>query len=77
MKVKELIALLEKEDPELQVVVDGYEGGYDSLKKIQNVCILENQHKLKEPSSLWYIGEYKECVYGDISETAILLPRSS
>jgi hypothetical protein len=32
MKVKKLIELLEREDPEMRILVDGYEGGYDDIK---------------------------------------------
>lgn len=77
MKIKELISLLEKEDQDLQVVVDGYEGGYDSLKKLDKVCITKNTKKEKDPASLWYLGEYNECISDENSEHAILLPRSS
>lgn len=78
MKVKELIKLLQKEDPDKRLVTAGYEGGYDELEELQYVCITPNQNKLKEPDKLWYLGEFKECIKNtDKQEIAILLPRKS
>jgi hypothetical protein len=75
MKVKELIELLKKENPEQKVVVNGYEGGYDELDSLQYVCISLNPDKLKEPDKLWYYGDYEECIYVEGEEMAILFPR--
>ena len=44
MKVKELIEQLSKMDPEAMVVVDGYEGGVDELKKITEEEVYLNVH---------------------------------
>ena len=77
MKVKELIKLLQKEDPEKRIVTDGYEGGYDELDKLQYVCISPNPDKIKEPDKLWYLGQFEECIYTEGEEMAILLPRKS
>jgi hypothetical protein len=45
MKVKELIQELQKLDPELLVVVAGYEGGVDELKNITQYKIELDAHK--------------------------------
>ena len=37
MKVKELIERLLLEDPEMRVVVAGYECGYDELKELSRI----------------------------------------
>ena len=44
MKLKELIEKLQKFDPELLVVVDGYEGGVDYPKEPVELSIKLNQH---------------------------------
>jgi hypothetical protein len=62
MKVKELIKLLELQDPEKMIVVDGYEGGFNELKSIQHICININPDKEKDPEKLWYYGDYEECI---------------
>jgi hypothetical protein len=62
MKVKELIKLLEVEDQEKIVIVDGYEGGFDELKSIRHICISVNPDKEKDPGILWYYGDYEECI---------------
>jgi hypothetical protein len=45
MKVKELIQELQKLDPELLVVLAGYEGGVDELKNITQYKIELDAHK--------------------------------
>jgi len=77
MKVKELIELLKQENLESIVVVDGYESGYDELKKIHHVNIIPNPHKGDlEKDDNWWDGEFKHSM-DKKSEVAILLPRSS
>ena len=52
MKVKELVTLLEDYDPELSIVVSGYEDGFEDFSvKLQ----LLSHH----PDSPYYSGEYK------------------
>ena len=72
MKVKELIEILQKEDPETLVLVDGYEGGYAipvGTKQIE-VC-----GPFKRD---WYYGEYDDCREEELFKTkAILLPRKN
>ena len=38
MRVKNLIAYLQKFDPELQICIDGYEGGYHFLRQKDIHC---------------------------------------
>jgi hypothetical protein len=52
MKVKELIEILSKEDPEKRIVVNGYEGGFDELDKTFHVCITPNPDKTKNDKFL-------------------------
>jgi hypothetical protein len=77
MKVKELIEILSKEDPEKRIVVNGYEDGFDELDKIFYVCITPNPDKTKNDK--WWLGEFEECIKDPNSdeEIAILLPRKS
>ena len=53
MKVKELIKKLESFDPELMVIVSGYEGGVDEVKYAANVKIKLDVH------TEWYYGEHE------------------
>jgi hypothetical protein len=55
MKVKELIEKLQKFDPELLVVVDGYEGGVDSPQEPREVMLRLNVH---DTEKYWYYGKH-------------------
>jgi hypothetical protein len=70
MKAKELIEILQKQDPETLVLVDGYEGGYA-------IPIGTKQIKVCGPFKReWYYGEYDDCKEDDLFKTsAILLSR--
>lgn len=81
MKVKDLIEKLQKFDPELPVMVDGYEGGIGELKEPREVIAVLNYYKI-----LNHFGPHQE---GDpalfeldpgdydnfVKVKAILLPR--
>ena len=74
MKVKELIARLAVEDPEMRVVVDGYEQGFDEPDAARYVNIVPNLTKKD------WEGEFEELLLNnDIkgAELALLLPRKS
>ena len=43
MKVKELIELLQKENPELLVVGSGYEGGYKSITSVDRISVIHKE----------------------------------
>jgi hypothetical protein len=73
MRVKNLIDLLQKEDPEMRVIIDGYEGGYDEVKKILHVEIIPNVGK----KDAWWYGEFDYAVGNNNSEKALLFPRNS
>lgn len=70
MQVKDLIARLAVEDPEMRILVDGYESGYDDIKKVVLVNIEPNLKK----SDNWWDGEYIETKNRD-AEIAILFLR--
>jgi hypothetical protein len=77
MKVKELIKHLEKLDPEMDVVVDGYETGYDPIRDILQIEIVPTPD-----SKGWYDGEYQDADIKPISwlqdvKKAVYFPRSS
>jgi len=52
MKVKKLIELLSQMDPELMVVVAGYEGGVDEMDKYE-LCDVE-----LNVNTEWYYGKH-------------------
>jgi hypothetical protein len=52
MKIKELIEQLKKYDPEMLVVVNGYEGGWDDINIIKEEILIE------EENNPWYEGKY-------------------
>ena len=53
MKVKELIELLSQMNPELLVVVAGYEGGVDEMDKFE-MCDIE-----LNVNTEWYYGKHE------------------
>ena len=53
MKVKKLIELLSQMDPELLVVVAGYEGGVDEMDKFE-MCDIE-----LNVNTEWYYGKHE------------------
>lgn len=64
MTVKELIELLSKEDPHMEVTLNGYEEGLEPINKVCHKFV-----KLRlEPK--WYYGIYEEC---DNSDKQVLL----
>lgn len=69
MKVKELLEILQKLDPEILVIVDGYEGGYDTPQEAVETIVCEQV-------SEWYYGDYQICQKEDPAAIkAIYLPR--
>ena len=58
MKVKELIELLSQMNPELMVVIGGYEGGVDEIDKFE-MCDIE-----LNVNTEWYYGKH-EVLYKD------------
>ena len=59
MKVKELIELLSQMNPELMVVVAGYEGGVDEIDKFE-MCDIELNVNTEE-----YYGKHEILAEGD------------
>ena len=59
MKVKELIEKLSQLDPELMVVVAGYEGGVNEIKKYK-LCDIE-----LNVNDAWYYGKHEVLAEGD------------
>ncbi len=45
MTVAKLIELLKKHDPDMPVIVNGYEGGFDDIARIEEVTISLNYHE--------------------------------
>lgn len=55
MTVAELIAKLQELDPELEVLIEGYEGGYDSAERIKGPY-----HYRRDVNADWYYGPHAE-----------------
>lgn len=55
MNISELILQLQQLDPTLEVYVNGYEGGYDDVKKIEHIEVCRNFY-----SDEWYYGNHEE-----------------
>lgn len=53
MNVGELIEKLQRYDPEQMVVIDGYEGGYDTADEVHEMKIKLNVNEL------WYYGKHE------------------
>lgn len=68
MTVRELTEYLLRIDPDIEVVVDGYEGDYDSIGHIHQ--------KFVKPHSnpKWYYGKYEEGT-GTNSRLVLLISR--
>jgi len=75
MRVKELIEHLTTQDPEMRVVVNGYETGYDELENVYTVKITPNP---KADIKIWE-GDFDEVSKNSYepSETALCFPRKS
>ena len=59
MKVKELIELLSQMNPELMVVIGGYEGGVDEIDKFE-MCDIE-----LNVNTEWYYGKHEVLEKGE------------
>ena len=59
MTVSKLIAQLLKEDQDKEVVVSGYEGGYNPVKSLVCLDVIDN------PDKAWYYGIYEQAVDGN------------
>jgi len=75
MKVKELIAELQRHDPEAQVMVDGYEMGVSDVRKVVPVTVYKN---IDRP---FWCGRYDTSLGGEYTPedaepvNAVFLPR--
>lgn len=54
MTVSELIKHLQTFPPDLPVVTEGYEEGYDTVKSVSEIMLVEN------PKKEWYLGKYEK-----------------
>ena len=69
MTVKELIDYLSKENPDIDVLVNGYEGGYDNIGHIVHKIVIPNSNPA------WYYGKYEEGA-GSSSREVLILTRN-
>lgn len=52
MTVSQLIQKLQTLPPDAMVITEGYEDGYDTIKKVSLIPVKEN------PKNEWYLGKY-------------------
>ena len=69
MKVKDLILALQKLDPEMLVLVDGYEGGYTTPSATDQIEVCGPFDRA------WYYGEYDDCEGGESVKSKVFLIR--
>lgn len=63
MKVRELINSLQALNPDLEVVVKGYEGGYDNALGAQTMVLVKDYHKhswLGKHENADYVEQFEE-----------------
>lgn len=58
MKIKDLITKLQSFDPDLDVCLNGYEGGVYEMKDVRLTEVALNVNEE------WYYGPHEECVEG-------------
>lgn len=78
MKVRELIEKLQQFDPEMMVVLDGYEGGVDELKYVQSANVAlnfneEGYYGKHEPVTDGYLTAEEQKIHPIV--TVVYLPR--
>jgi len=66
MTVNELIKILTTMPQDALVVTEGYEDGYDTIKKISVIDVEEN------PEKDWWVGKYTDAT-SDIATKAVFL----
>jgi hypothetical protein len=67
MNVKELQELLNKYPPDMRVIVEGYEDGYDDISIVREQAIIPNANEE------YYYGAHAEAEDGQEGEKALLL----
>lgn len=58
MKVSELISFLNTLDPELEVMISGYEGGYNTVRGVTEPC-----EYVQDVNEAWYYGPHEQLAY--------------
>ena len=66
MTVSELIQHLQTMPQDAMVVAEGYEDGFDSIKKVSVIKVKEN------PEQNWYVGKYIKSDKADATEVVFL-----
>ncbi len=55
MKISKLIEQLNQLDPELEVYIEGYEGGYDDLRKMEHIEVCRDFY-----TEEWTYGNHED-----------------
>jgi hypothetical protein len=72
MNVNQLIESLQKYSGETLVLVDGYEGGFDTPSEIKTLDVAG-----PNPHAPWWDGRYERAKDGDVKVTGVYIPRVS
>ena len=67
MNVGELIKKFQQYDPEMMVVINGYEGGYSAIKVLSEVDLMLNINKE------WYYGPHEIALTVDEGDCKAIL----
>ena len=68
MTVRDLIEYLSRQEPDMEVVVDGYEDGYNPIG------IIHKRYVIEDPNPKSYYGKYMDCKTSN-GKTVLVLPR--
>lgn len=66
MTVSQLIQKLQTLPPDALVITEGYEDGYDMIKKVSLIPVKEN------PKKEWYLGKYIDSEEAETIEAVFL-----
>ena len=65
MKVKGLIKALKKVNPELNVVIKGYEGGVDDMRSMKGITIE------RDVNTAWYYGDHEQVEDSEVEDNKL------
>lgn len=73
MKIKTLIEILQRYDPETSVVVEGFESGYNNIKGVELVRVVRNSEKTRLGKS--WEGDFEDADEPDAGTCRLVIRR--